>query len=64
MPKLKKHSGLTKRIRITRNGKVMRLRAGDKHFNQKKSASRKRATAVNTAIVGKLAKSIKQAMGV
>lgn len=63
MPKLKKHSGLNKRIRITRNNKVVRLRAGDKHFNQKKSASRKRATAVSTTIVGKLAKNVKQAIG-
>ncbi|MGD8374083.1 MAG: 50S ribosomal protein L35 [Candidatus Woesebacteria bacterium] len=64
MPKLKKHSGLSKRIRITRNGKIMRLRAGDKHFNQKKSAARKRATAVNTTISGKIAKNVKQALGV
>jgi large subunit ribosomal protein L35 len=64
MPKLKKHSGTAKRFKITSTGKVMRLRAGTKHFNQKKSAARKRATAVNATITGKLAKNVKQALGV
>ncbi len=63
MPKLKSHSGTKKRIRITNNNKVIRTRAGDKHFNQKKSASRKRATAVSTSIVGKIKKNLKRAIG-
>ena len=63
MPKLKTHKGTAKRIRVTRNNKVMRLRGGDKHFNQKKSASRKRATSVAAIISGKLGKKLKQAIG-
>ena len=64
MPKLKTHRGTAKRIKITRNGKVERQGAGDKHFNQKKSASRKRATAVTKTVAGKLGKNLKRALGV
>lgn len=64
MPKLKKHRGTAKRIRVTNNKLVLRLRAGDKHFNQKKSATRKRATAVEATVHGKISKKLKQALGV
>ena len=62
MPKQKTHKGTAKRISIT-NNKVKRLRAGDKHFNQKKSASRKRATQVKADVTGKLGKNLKRAIG-
>jgi large subunit ribosomal protein L35 len=64
MPKLKTHRGTAKRITITRNDKVIRLRAGDKHFNQKKSSARKRATAIKANVYGALRKDLKQALGV
>lgn len=63
MPKLKSHSGTKARVRITKNGKVLRRRAGGTHFLQKKSASRKRTYSGNEEITGKVAKNIKLNLG-
>jgi large subunit ribosomal protein L35 len=45
MPKLKAHSGTKDRVKISKNGKVLRLHANSNHFLQKKSAARKRKLA-------------------
>lgn len=45
MPKLKTHSGTKDRVKITKNGKVLRRHAGSNHFLKKKSASTKRTFA-------------------
>ncbi|MFH1046445.1 MAG: 50S ribosomal protein L35 [Candidatus Omnitrophota bacterium] len=42
MPKLKTHKGLAKRLRITKRGKVKRLRAYRGHLLTHKSSKRKR----------------------
>ena len=63
MPKLKTHSGTKDRIRITKNGKVMRRRSMRSHFLQNKSAARKRRMAGVEEIKGKNAKSIKLKLG-
>ena len=63
MPKLKTHSGTKDRIKITKNGKVMRRRSMRSHFLQKKSAARKRRMAGVEEIKGKTAKSIKLNLG-
>jgi large subunit ribosomal protein L35 len=42
MPKLKTRKGMAKRIRVTRNGKLMRAHAWKSHNFEKKSAKRKR----------------------
>lgn len=63
MPKLKTHSGTKDRIRITKNGKVMRRRSMRSHFLAKKSASRKRRMAGVEEINGKTSKSIKLNLG-
>ena len=43
MPKLKTHRGYKKRIkRVTKNGKILRKQAGETHFLEKRSQSRKR----------------------
>ncbi len=63
MPKLKTHSGTKDRIRITKNGKVMRRHSMRSHFLQKKSAARKRQMSGLEEIVGKNAKSIKRNLG-
>lgn len=36
MPKLKTHKGVAKRFRLTKNGKVMRMKAGRSHLRRKK----------------------------
>ena len=42
MPKLKSHSGLSKRVRITKSGKIKRSHAFRSHILNKKSTKRKR----------------------
>ncbi|MFZ0215778.1 MAG: 50S ribosomal protein L35 [Candidatus Dormiibacterota bacterium] len=42
MPKLKTRKGMVKRIRVTRNGKLVRVGAWKNHILTKKSAKRKR----------------------
>ncbi|HSX45114.1 MAG TPA: 50S ribosomal protein L35 [Candidatus Saccharimonadales bacterium] len=63
MPKLKTHSGTKKRVRITKNGKVLHGHATANHFLQKKSAARKRRFAIDGQITGKSAKNIKLNLG-
>lgn len=43
MPKIKTHKGLSKRIRITANGKIMKKKAGQGHFNARESGNITRA---------------------
>jgi len=64
MPKLKTHKGTAKRVKITPKGKILRLRANDSHFLEKKSESRKRVLAKKALIKGAIAKSVKRALGV
>ncbi|MDQ3065331.1 MAG: 50S ribosomal protein L35 [bacterium] len=64
MPKLKTHSGTKKRVRITKNNKVLLRSAGANHLLQKKSASRKRTYAGTKQMTGKAAKNIKLKLGV
>jgi large subunit ribosomal protein L35 len=63
MPKLKTHSGTKKRVRITKNGKVLRRHSTGNHLLQKKSASRKRTFAGMHQVTGKEAKNIKLQVG-
>ena len=64
MPKLKTHSGTKDRIRVTKNGKVLRRHSMRSHFLQKKSAARKRKLAGVEIITGKNATNIKKKLGV
>lgn len=63
MPKLKTHSGTKDRVRITKNGKVLRRRAFGNHLLEHKSASRKRTMAGTDTMTGKSAKNIKLKLG-
>ena len=63
MPKLKTHSGTKDRVRITKNGKVLRRKAGGNHFLQKKSERRKRTLAGVVNISGVAARNIKRKLG-
>jgi large subunit ribosomal protein L35 len=42
MPKMKTHSGASKRFRVTGSGKVMRRRANRNHLLEHKSSTRTR----------------------
>lgn len=43
MPKMKTHSGASKRFKITKSGKIKLTHAGRRHILNKKSTKRKRA---------------------
>ncbi len=64
MPKLKTHSGTKDRVRVTKNGKVLRRHSMSNHFLQKKSASRKRKLAGLEQVHGKPKKNLKSMLGV
>lgn len=63
MPKLKTHSGTKDRIRITKNGKVMRRHTAVNHFLKKKSASTKRTFSGVEEVTGKNASNLKRKLG-
>lgn len=63
MPKLKTHSGTKKRVRVTKNGKVLHSRTNTNHFLQKKSGARKRRLAIMSKVTGRSAKNIKLKLG-
>jgi large subunit ribosomal protein L35 len=64
MPKLKTHSGTKDRIKITKNGKVLRRKAMGNHLLSKKSAGRKRKLAGLMLITSKAERNIKRNLGV
>ena len=63
MGKMKTRHIITKRIRITKNGKVMRLQGFRRHLNSKKSSRRKRALKKTIELKGHYAKKIKKLLG-
>lgn len=63
MPKLKTHSGTKDRVRVTKNGKVLRRHSMRSHFLQKKNASRKRKLAGVETVEGKAKKNLKLKLG-
>lgn len=40
MPKMKTHKATVKRFRLTKNGKVMRMKAGRTHLRRKKNSGK------------------------
>lgn len=63
MPKLKTHSGTKDRMKVSKNGKVLRRKATGNHLLEKKSKSRKRNLAGVVTIVGRQAKNVKLNLG-
>ena len=59
MPKQKTHKGLKCRVRVTRNGKVVRRKAGKSHLMSNKSGKRRRQLRSQTSAKGKYVKTIK-----
>lgn len=64
MPKQKTHSGTKDRVKLTKNGKVVRRHTAINHFLKKKSASAKRTFAGVEEITGKNATNMKRKLGV
>ena len=64
MPKLKTHSGMKKRIKITGGGKLLRRHASGNHFLEKKRQSRKRVYAKDTQVTKGYRDDVKRMIGV
>ena len=64
MPKLKTRKGLGDRVRVTRNGKLMRKHAWKSHLLEHKSAKRKRSFRAAQHIAPADAKQVRRSLGV
>ncbi|MBD3245732.1 MAG: 50S ribosomal protein L35 [Candidatus Omnitrophica bacterium] len=62
MPKVKTRKALAKRVRITKNGKVVRKKAGTRHLLSGKNRKRKRRLKQRDVVAPQDAKMIKRAM--
>ncbi len=56
MPKLKTNKSIAKRVRVTKNGKVLRNRAGRRHLLSCKDAKRRRHLRTRALVPRELAK--------
>jgi large subunit ribosomal protein L35 len=63
MPKMKTHSGMSKRVRVTAGGKVMHQPAGKVHKLEAKSSTRKRRLSGVVEVSKAEAKKIKKMLG-
>jgi len=63
MPKMKTHSGSSKRFRLTGTGKIMRRRANRAHYNEWKSSTKTRRLAAYVELAPGDAKKIKKLLG-
>ena len=64
MPKLKTRKGISKRIRVTRNGKLIRRHAWKSHLLEHKSAKRKRAYRSAQLLDPADAKQVRRSLGI
>lgn len=64
MPKQKTRNSITKRFRVTKNGKLMRRRSFSSHLREKKSKNKKRAQKRPVEMKGYMAKKIRTFLGV
>jgi large subunit ribosomal protein L35 len=64
VPKLKTRQGLRDRVRITRNGKLMRRHAWKSHLLEHKSPKRKRAFGADQQIAPADAKQVRRSLGI
>ncbi len=64
MPKLKTQKGIAKRIRVTRNGKLIRASAWKSHLLEHKSKKRKRNYENAQPVAKADRKAVRRALGV
>ena len=64
MPKVKTNKSITKRFKITKNGKVLRGQSFTSHLRVRKSSKHKRALSGTVTTFETYAKRIRMAMGV
>ncbi|MEX0932050.1 MAG: 50S ribosomal protein L35 [Candidatus Saccharimonadales bacterium] len=63
MPKIKTHSGMKKRIKLTKRGKLKRGRAYGNHMLEKKSQTRKQGYRKQTKVDRADKKNVKRMLG-
>ena len=63
MPKMKTHSGASRRFRITGTGKVMRRRANRRHLLEHKTSRRTRRLANEVTLAPADTKKMKRLLG-
>ncbi|MFI5615324.1 50S ribosomal protein L35 [Amycolatopsis sp. FDAARGOS 1241] len=63
MPKMKTHSGTSKRIRVTGTGKLRRQKAGRRHLMEKKSSRVTRRLEGTTELAKTEAGRVKRLLG-
>ncbi|MFA5252586.1 MAG: 50S ribosomal protein L35 [Phycisphaerae bacterium] len=59
MPKQKTHKGLSKRVKVTATGKIVRGRCGGGHLLSSKNAKRRRRIKSSATIAGRAAAKIR-----
>lgn len=64
MPKMKTHKGTSKRIRMTKAGKILRASAATHHKLSHQTERNKRAKAAPVAVKGEQAKVIRRTLGI
>lgn len=63
MPKMKNHSGMSKRVKVTGSGKIVRERAGKRHLLEVKSSHRTRRLTGTVEVAKPDEKRIKKMLG-
>jgi large subunit ribosomal protein L35 len=64
MPKQKTRKSVTKRFKVTKNGKIMRRHNFSRHLRVKKSGAKKRGQKRPVELTGYFAKKLRKALGV
>ena len=64
MPKQKTHSGAKKRFKVTGSGKIMRERAGVRHYLERKLSKLVRRLSGDVEVAPADAKKIKKLLGI
>ena len=63
MPKMKSHSGTSKRVKITGSGKLLREKAGKRHNLERKPSTMTRRMTGTTEVSAADAKKVKKLLG-
>ncbi len=64
MPKVKTRKSVIKRFKVTKNGKILRLRSFTSHLKANKSAKRRRKLRRSVTMTGFYAKKLRKFLGV
>jgi large subunit ribosomal protein L35 len=64
MPKMKTHSGMKKRVRVTGSGKIRREQTGVRHLAEAKTSKRKRRLSGTVEVAPSYVKKAKKLLGI